>query len=281
MFATSSRDLIRVHEPDGRPSYVSPSVEHVLGYTPAEVMGERPLWLGHPDDLDRMRASLAAVQVRGAPASTLVYRLRGKDGAYRWFETHTNPIRDRAGALLRFYTTARDITDRVELEGKLERAAVTDELTGLLNRRGFTMIAGQEHRVAIREQHGLAVIFADLDGLKTINDRLGHDQGDAAICAFAKILRDTFRESDVVARLGGDEYAALAYHVDGPAVEALLDRLRAAVAAAPPIGPYPLAVSLGVALLAAGDKTPLDALLADADQRMYEAKRARRPIEPR
>jgi diguanylate cyclase (GGDEF)-like protein/PAS domain S-box-containing protein len=248
----------------------------LLGYTPDELLAAEPLSLGHPDDLDRMNATLETVREPNMPASTLVYRLRAKDGSYRWFETHTNPIRDGAGNLLRFYTSARDITERVELEQKLEVSAVTDDLTGLLNRRGFMMLAGQEHRIASRQQLGLAVVFADLDGLKVINDKLGHDHGDQAIRALAEIMRVTFRESDVVARLGGDEFAALAYNVDQPRIDIVLERFRAAIGAAPPIGSTPLAASVGVALLAPGEQRSLDELVADADQRMYESKRARK-----
>jgi len=274
--ASSSRDLVRIHDAAGKPTYVSPSIEHLLGYTEAELLAEAPLALGHPDDAARMRQALSDIQQPHAPAATLIYRLRRKDGSYAWFETHTNPVRDDHGNLLRFYTIARDVTERVDLEQKLEQAAVTDELTGLLNRRGFLLIAGQEHRVAIRHGHGLAVIFADLDGLKTINDRLGHEQGDEAIRRFAEILRSTFRESDVVARLGGDEYVALAFDVAQPDVDLILERVRSAIAAAPPVGSCPIAASLGVALLEPGQTTSLDELIARADERMYETKRSRR-----
>jgi diguanylate cyclase (GGDEF)-like protein/PAS domain S-box-containing protein len=277
MLATSSRDLMRIHDAAGRPTYVSPSVVPLLGYTVAEVLAAPPLSFGHPDDLERMERALADVQRPHAPGSTLVYRLRAKDGTYRWFETHTNPIRDGAGALLRFYTTARDITERARLQEKLEKVAVTDELTGLLNRRGFLLIAGQEHKVAMRQQHGVAVAYLDLDGLKTINDRLGHEQGDHALRLFADVLRDVFRESDVVARLGGDEFAALAYDVDGAEVDRILARLEATLADATLVGDYPLSSSVGVALCAPGQASSLDDLLAQADERMYEHKRARKP----
>jgi diguanylate cyclase (GGDEF)-like protein/PAS domain S-box-containing protein len=276
MFAASSRDLIRIHEPSGRSTYVSPSVNELLGYTPEEMMSEVPIALGHPDDVQYMRDSLANIQKPGAPASTLIYRLRRKDGAYRWFETHTNPIHDAQGNLLRFYTSARDITLRKELETKLEHEATTDELTGLLNRRGFMMLAQQQQRVAARQEKGIALVFADLDGLRTINDKLGHEHGDRAIRDLAVILRATFRESDVIARLGGDEFAVVAYDIDQARLEHVLDRLRSTVALAAPIGPYPLAVSLGIAVLDPGAKRSLDDLVAEADERMYENKRARK-----
>jgi diguanylate cyclase (GGDEF)-like protein len=120
------------------------------------------------------------------------------------------------------------------------------------------------------------VIFADLDGLKAINDRLGHEHGDRAIRGLAEILRRTFRESDVLARLGGDEFAALAYDVDESTVDVVLDRVRSALARAAGAGPDPLSVSLGVALLRSGEMVSLDDLIAEADKQMYENKRTRK-----
>jgi diguanylate cyclase (GGDEF)-like protein/PAS domain S-box-containing protein len=277
MLAATATDLLRIHDPSGRALWASPSSERWLGYTPAELLAMPPMIeFSHPDDLASMRATLAAIQKPGAVPSTLNYRLRTKAGVYRWFETHTVPVQDRAGKLVRFYTSARDITERMEAEKKLERIAVTDELTGLLNRRGFMMMAGQHHRVALRKQTGLAVVFADLDGLKVINDTQGHEIGDHAICEFAEMLRRTFRESDVVARLGGDEFAALVHDVDRAQLDAALDRVRAAVDHSAVGRPYQFSVSLGVALLDPAASRPLEELLAEADHDMYSHKRARR-----
>lgn len=280
MLASTSRDLIRVHDAAGVPTYVSPSVTALLGYSPAEFLTLPPLSLGHPDDAPRMRQALATIQIPHAPGTTLVYRLRARDGGWRWFETHTNPVHDEAGVLVRFYTTARDITDRTELEKKLEQAATCDELTGLLNRRGFYMLARQQHLLALRTKLGLGMVFADLDGLKVINDQLGHDEGDGAIRRLAEVLRSTFRESDVMARLGGDEFAILVCGVDEAQLTTVIGRFEATLARAAPIGPYRLAVSVGTALLSAGGHLTLDELIAQADRRMYESKRERKQAAP-
>lgn len=188
MFAANASDLIRIHDASGQVIYASPSCERLLGYTTKEMVEMPPVvQLGHPDDLLAMKQALVNVRERNAPASTLRYRLRTKGGDYRWFETHTDPVRDRDGNLVRFYTSARDITERVEAQQQLEKLSVTDELTGLLNRRGFMLIGAQEYPIAIRQGLGIAIVFADLDGLKAINDELGHELGDRAI----KQLGDT------------------------------------------------------------------------------------------
>lgn len=278
MLAAHASDLIRIHDASGQTIYASPSCERLLGYTPHEMQNMPPVVrLAHPDDLPAMRAALAQIQQQHATPSILRYRLRTKAGAYRWFETHTDPVRDRDGHLVRFYTTARDITERVEAQQQLETLSVTDELTGLLNRRGFMMLGEQQHRLAARQQRGVAVVFADLDGLKVINDTLGHELGDRAICQLAGVLRATFRETDLVARLGGDEFAVLAYDVDATGLDTMMERVRAAVEAQRDVTrAYPLSVSLGVALQPAGTRRTMEDLIADADARMYERKRERK-----
>jgi diguanylate cyclase (GGDEF)-like protein/PAS domain S-box-containing protein len=273
MLAANASDMIRIHDAHGQATYASPSCERLLGYTPAEMTSSKPLALGHPDEAELLRDTLAAIRKPHAGAITIRYRLRHKDGHYRWFETHTGPVRDRMGGLVRFYTLARDITDELEARRKLEEASLTDELSGMLNRRGFLMMAEQQHRVAVRQKIGIAVVFADLDGLKSINDELGHEAGDRAIRRFGDLLRGTFRGSDIVSRLGGDEFAILVHDVDTERTEQVIERLRRATGEEPG---GRLAFSVGISVLRPGDTRSLAELIADADSRMYEQKRARK-----
>jgi len=133
-------------------------------------------------------------------------------------------------------------------------------------------------RLAQRQGRGLLLVFADLDGLKAINDGLGHEQGDAAIRDFAGVMRGAFRVSDIVARLGGDEFVALAYDAsadDAAKVEArvtsALEEFNATSKRA-----YRLAASVGTTILAPGDALTLEQLVIEADRAMYERKRAKR-----
>ena len=124
-----------------------------------------------------------------------------------------------------------------------------------------------------------AILFADLDGLKKINDTLGHEQGDRAIRTFAEVLRNTLRTTDVTARLGGDEVVALLYDVTPDHSAAIEARLREAIAArnAAPGAPFELGASVGFALSDADDKsTSLEDLMQRADEAMYARKQARR-----
>jgi diguanylate cyclase (GGDEF)-like protein len=179
------------------------------------------------------------------------------------------------GALL-----ARAISHAVErhrMQERLLQAALRDDLTGAYNRRGFLELG--RHRVDLARRRGehLAVLVADVDGLKAVNDSLGHAQGSRLICDVAAILLQTARRSDVVARLGGDEFAVL---LTGPAgaAAALTRRIRDAVARANARGdrPYRISLSIGAAVTDPGTELDLDRLLEEADRRMYEDKREHR-----
>jgi diguanylate cyclase (GGDEF)-like protein len=166
---------------------------------------------------------------------------------------------------------------RSALLEEIRRLSVADELTGLHNRRGFHTLAAQRLR-AHPPGAEVLLMYADLDGLKAINDTLGHEAGDAAIAAVADVLRRSFRGSDVVARLGGDEFAVLALDVpleaEGQIAARVQQHLDLRNAARPPAAQ--LAVSTGFVRRRLDGVTTLDALLAEADARMYAHKAARR-----
>ncbi|WJN61498.1 sensor domain-containing diguanylate cyclase [Pseudomonas sp. SO81] len=162
-----------------------------------------------------------------------------------------------------------------EAYDRIHSLSMTDELTGLCNRRGFYLLAEQTLLHAARYGGGCTVMFMDLDGLKQINDRLGHEAGDAMIRQAAEILRRTLREADVAARMGGDEFCVVAL---GNAGKSLQQRLQQAIAAfnGSAAQPFALSASLGCAELEECAEASLDSLLALADERMYEDKRRRR-----
>ena len=169
----------------------------------------------------------------------------------------------------------------MELEAaNLELAAVTfvDELTGLLNRRGFTMFGEQELSLLARMDRGAALLFVDVDGLKPLNDEHGHDAGDDLLQKVAWGLRRCFRDSDVIARLGGDEFGVIltgarAAADAAVAAERVNNNLRKH--AQQQGRPYPLSVSVGIAAASPGSPFSLHQLLQRADEEMYRQKRQR------
>ncbi len=159
----------------------------------------------------------------------------------------------------------------------LRGLSLTDELTGLLNRRGFTTIAQGHLRLAGRTGQRFLLLFADVDGLKQINDTHGHQEGDRALVRVGEVLRRTFRQSDVVARFGGDEFAILALATGGDDGATIQRRLTAGLAQEAARGParYPLDISVGMIAFDGGLEEPLGALLVRADGVLYQEKRAR------
>jgi diguanylate cyclase (GGDEF)-like protein len=156
----------------------------------------------------------------------------------------------------------------------MQSLSLVDELTQLKNRRGFFELAEQALKVARREHHSLALFFVDLNGLKSINDTLGHLAGDQALRDAAAMLRQTYRDSDILARIGGDEFVALA-HVTRDTT-ALCNRLRSHLIEFNATGnrPYVLDVSIGTAVVNAKAEDDIHELIARADAAMYEEKRA-------
>lgn len=175
---------------------------------------------------------------------------------------------------------AEEVAERKHAEEKVYQLSLTDELSGLLNRRGFLLLAEQALKTARRAKAEVSLIYVDLDGLKRINDASGHQAGDTMIVETAQLLKASFRESDLIARLGGDEFAVLAVSTDSP--ESLLARLQKSLVQFNKGGsvPYPLSFSVGhVRCLPQEEKSLLE-LLADADARMYQQKQSNRGAAP-
>jgi diguanylate cyclase (GGDEF)-like protein/PAS domain S-box-containing protein len=166
-------------------------------------------------------------------------------------------------------------------EAQAERVrslAIRDELTCLHNRRGFLELARQHLRLAERAKRSAVLFFFDLDGMKPINDELGHEEGDHALREIADVLRNTFRGSDILGRLGGDEFVALLPDADASQVALFVSRVQAEITKrnALPDRKYALSVSIGGCTFDPGQPEPIEELLVKADALMYEQKRAYR-----
>lgn len=163
------------------------------------------------------------------------------------------------------------------LQAELGSLALTDELTGLYNRRGFQAIADRHLKLARRCGKGLLLFFLDVDGLKQVNDSRGHREGDRVLKSVSVALLKTFRDSDVIARLGGDEFAVLAIEASGQGEDTIRQRLceflkpkdeQDSVSA--------ISVSLGITRYDPRKGVSLEELMAQADAGMYDEKKAKR-----
>ena len=174
----------------------------------------------------------------------------------------------------------RDVTERKQAEEEIRSLSLNDDLTGIYNRRGFMTLAQQELRIAHRMKKSMTLFFADIDGLKWINDNLGHENGDMAIRDAAQMLKITFRESDIIARLGGDEFAIVTTDTSPFNANTLISRLQCNIDTHNKNNnrPYRLSMSIGVVRHDLTHPQSLDGLLSQADRLMYEQKRRKREL---
>jgi diguanylate cyclase (GGDEF)-like protein len=179
----------------------------------------------------------------------------------------------------------RDVTQREVGKDSLQRQAdeqralsLVDELTGLYNRRGFLTLATQQLKLNDRTLSPALIVFVDLDGMKRINDELGHEFGDQALIETSNVLRHCFRHSDVIARLGGDEFVALAIDASPDTCISIEQRLYEALAEnnGKPNRSFELQFSIGIAPYDPSSAEMVEEVLARADALMYEHKRARK-----
>jgi diguanylate cyclase (GGDEF)-like protein len=168
--------------------------------------------------------------------------------------------------------------ERRRVEEVLRTLLLVDDLTGLYNRRGFLTLSQQQLKTADRMKIRMALLFADFDHLKRVNDTLGHPEGDRALIEIANVLKETFRESDIMARIGGDEFVVLAIESDGAPAEILATRLKENLEARNANGDrqYELSLSVGTARYDPERPCSIDELLTRADRLMYEQKRNNR-----
>lgn len=279
-FFDLSHDMICVAGFDGYFKRVNPAFERILGYSQRELLGRPFAEFVHPDDQERTAAEAAAI---GTGAGTVQFQNRylDKQGDVHWIEWASVGVPEDN----LIYAVARDVTDRKLLEQELELLSRSDPLTGVFNRRRFDEALETQLAHARRYGRGGALLIADLDRFKQVNDEFGHAAGDEALRAVARVLAANLRQTDVlardagglVARLGGDEFALLLPEVDAIAAESVAARLVEAIAAERleiDGGELRLGVSVGVATFDENGCPPAKDLLAAADRAMYVVKAA-------
>jgi diguanylate cyclase (GGDEF)-like protein/PAS domain S-box-containing protein len=267
-----SPDAVIVHA-EGQVRFANIAAARLLGLNNERLLRERAL---HDFAAPELRSVLEApppVTLDG-PAQRLRGQLRSVSGRLVDVELTAGPCLylDKPAVVV----LARDITQQLRYERDLHSLALVDELTGLANRRGFAFFAEAEVARARREKQSAVVVFADIDGLKAINDQHGHAAGDLAIRVVAQAFKSILRESDIVARWGGDEFIALIGE-GGEAVAAQLNaRLAGAISALRPAAlSFPMRASLGVSSL--DPALALTDAMERADAALYRNKSEARP----
>ena len=241
-----------------------------------EVEMDYPLFLNalHPDDRDRIVYAMQHALEQKMDYDVEM-RALWPDGTVHWIASKGRGFYDEAGEAVRMSGMSWDVTLRKNYEEEIRTLSNTDELTGIYNRRGFLTLAEQELRRAERTKKGMLFIYADLDGLKLINDTLGHQTGDEALVEATTILKEVFRESDIIARIGGDEFALLVPETPTTYASGVKQRLERQIQLrnARPNREYRISMCIGVAHYDPHNPVSLDKLISTADSAMYEHKR--------
>jgi diguanylate cyclase (GGDEF)-like protein/PAS domain S-box-containing protein len=265
--AENIREVFYIHE-EGIFRYVSPAYAEIWG-RPPQTLYEDPdsFWETiHPEDRDHVKQFM---EEKTQEEYEVVYRIVRPDQSIRWIKNRSFPISDDSGRTHRIVGIATDITDLKLGEEKLKYLSLHDPLTGLYNRIYFE----EEISRIEKTRHGtVGILSCDVDGLKLVNDTLGHDQGDRLLAAAARVIRSSFREGDLAARIGGDEFAIILPNTTESAVENACQRIQEAVESYNAITPeLPLSISVGFAIRNGSHKNLKD-VFKEADNHMYRKK---------
>jgi len=274
LIADHATDMISVHSVDGRYVFVSSACRRLLGFGPGELMGVNPYDLFHPDDAERITEHHVKNLV-STEAPPITYRLRCKNGTYRWVETTSRTHVSHAGTK-KIIAITRDVSERERLVRQLEEAnrrlmdiASRDELTGVANRRAFNERLSY---LVLDSNRGrrFSLVVGDIDNFKKLNDTYGHQAGDDVISMVARALVGECRSVDMVARYGGEEFAILLPGTDLEGALVLAERARSAIATM--MCQYgPVTMSFGVCS-SSPENDSEQAVFSMADRALYVAK---------
>jgi diguanylate cyclase (GGDEF)-like protein/PAS domain S-box-containing protein len=270
----SGQGLIWTHDLEGKLTSINPAALKLLGYSAEDVIGRNFRDLLTERGRELFSRYLERVDKTGTH-SGLMY-VAARDGQERTWRYHNVKVADLDQPPY-VLGHAQDVTELREAQEHLQTLSLTDELTGLQNRRGFFTMASRLLRAAPLTGQEFTVLYTDVDDLKTVNDTYGHDAGSALLVGAADVLKNTFRAADVVGRIGGDEFVALAA-ISRLGSSVIIERLQTHLATfnARVKGPHALSLSFGMAHFDPTGPTTLEEVVRQADHAMYEQKRIKR-----
>lgn len=236
------------------------------------------LTMDHPAHTDLGVVAYAGVPLRTAEGETLGAMCGIDVVPVQWSDSQIAALEDLAAAAMAEIELRVTVQALAQAHERLREQVIRDPLTGLLNRRGFAEHARRHLALAEREGHAFVIAALDMDGLKQINDTLGHDAGDQALLEFATTLARVCRTSDLVARVGGDEFLCLLAHTTGTEAAGVFSRLRCELRTMNEVAgsEYQLATSVGSSEWSTDQRATIQTLMRQADEMMYEDKRTRK-----
>lgn len=268
-----SPGFINVHRLDGTLTAINEAAAGALGYQAEEIVGKNLADFLIPEARPFFGEYLQ--RMSRTPFEEGIFYVQTKDGRRRVWQ-YRNRLYEETGNAPYIIGCAQDITELKKVQEELRGISLTDDLTSLHNRRGFFTLAEQALRYARRHDKSCLVIYADLDGLKKVNDTFGHDTGSQMIVDTADIFKSFFRNSDIAARLGGDEFVFLVQDSSETGAEIIKERLQKLIEEfnRENSRPYVLSISFGFAHFDKNSAATIEELVSEADRQMYIQKQA-------
>ncbi len=264
-------EVIYVLDENANITYISPNVERISGYTPAELAKMPFTEFVHPDDVEgRMNQFLKIMS--GANEAT-EYRFLTKDGRTVWVRTAARPV-VKEGRVVGVQGVLTDISERKQAEEELRYLSFHDTLTGLYNR---FYLEEEARRLDTERQLPIGIVMADMNDLKLVNDTYGHRVGDEMLEQAANILRASCRKEDIIARWGGDEFIIFLPQTEEQTVKEICSRINEKCRSAY-VKEVPIFIALGYAIKQSAPEDLAEAF-KEAEDKMYQQKLIRNQNE--
>lgn len=272
-----SQGMICIHDIFGNLTSVNPAVIANIGFARDEIEGKN-IRAFLPEE-HRVGIDVFLRQIENEGISNGLLPVVAKDGRQlMWRYQSVLVTEDDSDPYVIGH--AIDVTELMAVQKQLRALSLEDDLTGLYNRRGFMTLAEQQIKLELHNgtARGLTLLFADMDGLKAINDTYGHEAGSAAIKTLARLIKSVVRGADVVARWGGDEFVILSIGAQNENCQRMVDRIYAALDEhnAGSREPYLIACSIGVTPIDSNDPRTFEEIIKTADEEMYAEKKRRK-----
>ncbi len=271
LLADNSTDIIMNTDVVGKILFISPSIEHIGNYKPADLLGKSAMDIIHPEY--RMRVKAAQMQAISRSGQTVQVEFLGlpNNGHPVWFESNLRAVCNDKGKITSVVSIIRDISARKALENALAEVALTDQLTGLPNRRQFDLHLEGLINSQTLDQKSNCLAIIDLDHFKQVNDHYGHSGGDEVLRNFAHIAKRVLRMDDILARVGGEEFALLLPNCTIEMAQIICNKMSRLLAEnVTKINKLPVKVTVSIGLATITGTT--QATLHTADQALYRAK---------
>ena len=266
----STDDFVYMVDKDLNYQYMNRNYSTTMGFSGDEYIGRAYCDIHLSTEIEWFKRIVAEVFLNG---KSVQHEYKSKRNNHYYLQT-LSPVEGAGGDIVSVTVISKDITNLKLVEEQLQTLSTTDELTGLLNRRGFFEVSKRFVAMASRKNTQVCLLYIDLDGLKVINDSFGHNAGDLAIIEMANVLKNCFRDSDIIARMGGDEFVVFPIETSCATMEIITTRLHNGLKTYNETSDtdFKLSASCGIALYDPDKPDSLDELLMQADKDMYEQK---------